>query len=241
MAARFLMLSRDRVAHQEQRAKPIPRVVARARPHVRRTKETPEMSEMGHVSLSRDQVRAIKETVTHGASYAERISLGFALAVFQLGQEFAEDHHILHEVDVLEGVALHSVTKEATQFRPPLHPLWHKHFSTPRHLMRNIGERWGLMRSGNRDLTAMIEKVASEHGSQPDLWPMRLVHQLVPGGLDQRVEAQRMTGDWIIFAKHDEQNFYVGLATHEEATRDPHRLLERLRQSNAREFPFLFE
>jgi hypothetical protein len=26
-----------------------------------------------------------------------------------------------------------------------------------------------------------------------------------------------MTGDWIIFAKHEGQNFYLGLATHEEA------------------------
>ncbi len=199
------------------------------------------MSEMGHVSLSRDQVRAIKETLTHGASYAERISLSFALAVFQLGQDFAEDRHVLHEVDVLEGVAQHSVTKEAEQFRPPLHPLWHKHFSTPRHLMRNIGERWGLTKSGNRDLTAMIEKVASEYGDQPDLWQKRLVHQFGPGGLDDRIREQRMTGDWIIFGKHEDRNFYLGLATHDEAKRDPHLLMERLRQSNSWEFPFLFE
>ena len=28
-----------------------------------------------------------------------------------------------------------------------------------------------------------------------------------------------MTGDWIIFAKHEGQNFYLGLATHEEELR----------------------
>ena len=55
----------------------------------------------------------------------------------------------------------------------------------------------------------MIEGVAVECGDQPDLWPKRLVHQLVLGGLDDRAAARRMTGDWIIFAKHEGRNFYL--------------------------------
>jgi len=84
-----------------------------------------------------------------------------------------------------------------------------------------MGERWGLGNSGNRDLSAMIEAVAVECGDQPDLWPKRLVHQLVLGGLDERAAARRMTGDWIIFAKHEGRNFYLDLGTHDDATRDP--------------------
>jgi hypothetical protein len=68
------------------------------------------------------------------------------------------------------------------------------------------------------DLSAMIEEVAVTYGDQPDLWQKRIVHELVIGGLEDRSAEQRMTGDWIIFAKHEGQNFYLGLASHEEAT-----------------------
>ena len=163
---------------------------------------------MERVSLSLDEVRSIKKYTTRDASYAVRVSLGFAVALAHLGEVLGEDHHVLHEINVLEGLASNSSTKESAQFRrPPLHPSWHKHFSTARHLMRNMGERWGLGNSGNRDLSAMIGAVAVESGDQPDLWPKRLVHQLVLGGLDDRAAVRRMTGDWIIFAKHEGKTF----------------------------------
>jgi hypothetical protein len=193
---------------------------------------------MERVSLSLDEVRAIKKYATRDASYADRVSLGFAVALAHLGEVLGGEHDVLHEIGVLEGLASNSSTKESTQFkRPPLHPFWHKHFSTARHLMRNMGERWGLGNSGNRDLSAKIEEVAVECGDQPDLWPKRLVHQLVLRGLDDRAAARRMTGDWIIFAKHEGRNFYLGLGTHDD---DDEALYQRLRQGSEWEFPFLF-
>jgi hypothetical protein len=196
---------------------------------------------MERVSWSLDEVRAIKIYATRNASYVDRVSLGLAVTLARLGEAGGEDHDVLHEIDVLEGLASNSSTKQAAQFRrPPLHPFWHKHFSTARHLIRNMGERWGLGYSGNRELAAMIEKVAADYGDQPDVWPKRLAHQLVLGGIEDRAAARRMTGDWIIFAKHQGRNFYLGLATHREATRDPYALHQRLRQGSAWEFPFLF-
>jgi len=105
---------------------------------------------------------------------------------------------------------------------------------------RTVGERWGLGNSGNRDLSKMIEEVAVECGDQPDLWPKRLAHQLVLGGLYDRAAARRMTGDWIIFAKHEGRNYYLGLGTHDEARRDPDTLYQGLRHGSEWEFPFLF-
>jgi len=196
---------------------------------------------MEHVSLSLDQVRAIKRHATRDAAYADRVSLGFAVALAQLGEALGEDLDVLHEIDTLEGLASSSSTKESTQFKhPPLHPFWHKHFSTARHLMRNMGDRWGLGKSGNRELSAMIERVAAECGDQPDLWPKRLVHQLVLGGLDDRAAARHMTGDWIIFAKHEGRNFYLSLGSHAEAARDSDAVYQRLRDGSEWEFPFLF-
>lgn len=196
---------------------------------------------MERVSLSLDEVKVIERRVTGDAPYAERVSLGFAVSLACLGTERGEDHHVLHEINVLEGLASNSSTKEPTQFRrPPLHPFWHKHFSTPRHLTRNMGERWGLKESGNRDFSAIVDKAAAEYGDQPELWQKWLAYQVWMGGLDDRVAAQRMTGDWIIFAKHEGQNFYLGLATHDEGHRDPDALYQKLRGGSAFEFPFLF-
>ena len=98
---------------------------------------------MERVSLSLDEVRAIKKYATRDAAYADRVSLGFAFALARLGEALGEDHDVLHEINVLEALASNSSTKESTQFKhPPLHPFWHKHFSTARHLMRNMGDRW---------------------------------------------------------------------------------------------------
>jgi hypothetical protein len=195
------------------------------------------MLQMERVSLTLEQVVAIKIYATRGASYADRVSLGFAVALDRLGKQFGEDYDVCREIDALEGLSPHSSTKSPTQFkRPPLHPFWHKHFSTSRHLMRNVGLRWGLEKSGNRDFSAAIETVTREYGDQPDLWPKRLAHRVVLGGLDDRAK-KGMTGDWIIFGKYEGRNFYLGLGTHEEPS---DAIYQRLRDESECEFPFLF-
>ena len=71
--------------------------------------------------MSLDKVQAIKKYATRDASYADRVSLGFAVALAHLGESLGEDHDVLHEIDVLEGLTSNSSTKESAQFkRPPL-------------------------------------------------------------------------------------------------------------------------
>lgn len=198
--------------------------------------------EMRHLSLSLEEISTIKHCSVRGASYADRISLGFAFQLAQLQRDFGEECAVLNEIEVLEGITRNSVTKPASQFkRPPLHPFWHKHFSTHRHLLRNVCEWWRLGKGGNKRLSAMIEDGAAIYGDQLDLRQKWLAYQFVIGSLQKRTAAKRMTGDWIIFAKHDGQNFYLDLATHKEAEQDPCRLLHKLRPGNACEFPFLFQ
>jgi hypothetical protein len=64
---------------------------------------------MERVSLSLDEVRSIKKYTTRDASYAVRVSLGFAVALAHLGEVLGEDHHVLHEINVLEGACLEFV------------------------------------------------------------------------------------------------------------------------------------
>lgn len=191
------------------------------------------------LSLTHEQLARLKLEVTGRAAYAPRISLALAL---RLVGHPADRSAVVSEIDSLEGVRPPTRAKPAQQFKhAPLAPLWHKHFFSPRHLFRNIGERWNLARGrGNRDLDAVLSEIATDYGTDPAMWPGMLAHRLNVGGLEERAQAQRLTGDWIIFAKYHDQNFYLDLATHEEAegADNADRLMQKLRAGSQAEFSF---
>jgi hypothetical protein len=197
------------------------------------------MTEMELASFSLDEVKAIKRGVSNDRPYAERMSLAFAARLCQVKAELREDFLVLDELDFLEGLRSGSKTKPEMKFkRPPMDTFWHKHYSAPRHILRNLGDRWGLEAGGNRDLLAMIAKVARGYGDDPTPWQGMIADQFALGGYRDRT-ARGLTGDWIIFAKHNGQNYYLDLATHEEGL-DSERLYEKLRLGSAAEFPFAF-
>jgi hypothetical protein len=155
-----------------------------------------------------------------------------------------EQFYVYHERDALEGLRPETTTKRAEQFKyVPLAPFWHKHFFSPCHALRNIGERWNIARGqGNRALDCVLSETATKYGDDPTKWPRELVHRLFVGGFAERADARRLTGDWIIFAKHDGQHYYLDLATHEEAEcpANSERLMQKLMAGSRTEFPFLF-
>lgn len=194
--------------------------------------------------MTRDEMAAFKRLVTGEASYADRVSLGFALRLAIFRQQTGNDHDVLFEIQHLEqGTA--TTTKPAAQFKhAPLWPFWHKHFFSSQHLLRNIGERWNIARgSGNNDLDAMIRQVVAKHGHYPEMWQKVVTHQFIIGALEERSAANRITGNWIIFAKHKGQNYYLDLAVHEEGSKGENavRLMKKLKLGSAVDFPFLFD
>lgn len=58
----------------------------------------------------------------------------------------------------------------------------------------------------------------------------------VTGIFVQRSREQKLTGDWIIFAKHEGQNYYLDLASHQEQDVD---IYSRISQGCFDQFPFL--
>lgn len=87
----------------------------------------------------------------------------------------------------------------------------------------------------------MINEVMNQHGDNPDVWPAYLIDRLVLSGFEERAK-RGLTGDWLIFAKHNGMNYYLDLATHEEGIDDnAHVLFEKLKNGSRAEFPFLFE
>lgn len=194
------------------------------------------------ISLDRGELARLKEVAACSRPYAERLSTGIVIRLLTTAQQDAE--FVLDAIDGLEGLRSAGNIKQASQFRhPPLHPLWHQHFSAPRHLVRNLGERWGVARgaNGNRDLDHLIKHVVHEHPATGDRWPGILAHRFGHGYFE-RAQQGRLTGDWIVFAQHEGAKYYLDLATHEEGQpENAARLLSKLRNSANADFPFVFE
>ncbi|MCR4523384.1 MULTISPECIES: hypothetical protein [Bosea] len=200
-----------------------------------------QQSDMVQFSLDVCEIDTIKRYIANDAPYWSRLSLAFCLRLANLEKVYGEARDVFDEIDSLEGLRPPGITKAATIFkRGALKGLWHKHFYSSRHIIRNFGERWNLGRNGNADLNNMITEAMKDCGEQPSIWPGAIAHRIVIGGLEDRSAARRMTGDWIIFAKNSVgENIYLDLATHEEGRRADV-LLEKLRMGNAGEFPELF-
>lgn len=195
--------------------------------------------EKGYVkaSFSLPELANIKSAVVGGRACSGRTSLAFAARLAHAYSNGLGYHQILDELDYLEGLRGSLGTKAEAPFKgPELRPLWHKHFSAPRHVLKNIGLHWGLGGQRNRDLNRMLRRIAEKASSD---WIGQVCHQFVMGGYEQRVRECRLTGDWIIFAKHEGRNYYLDLATHAEAD-DQQALMQKIRLGSEAEFPFLF-
>jgi hypothetical protein len=187
------------------------------------------------ISLSIN-IDELKPVALKDRKYLERVSCAFIIRMLTVVP--GETHEILDEIDYLEGLTTRSLTKPESCFKSPaLATLKKKHYFAARHFLRNIGVRWSLDRNGNRDLTAVIKQVADEFGNDPEVWPGKLADRIVAGGFSERIG--RLTGDWIIFAKFEDRNYYLDLATHDEAL-DAEALWRKLSDGCMSEFPFLF-
>lgn len=209
------------------------------------------------LSLSLEQVARIKQEVLRGRPYSTRVSFPLVVRLADIYVNQGDYWPVLDELDFLEGIRETSAVVAGTQFRhQPLYPFWHKHFSSARHIPRNIALRW-KGKDGSRDLDRLIDAVADAYGEDPTGWQSVLSHRVIHDGYLGRIRcagqssireygegARRgggLTGDWIIYGKHEGANYYLDLATHEEGSKErAASLYDKLRKGCFAEFSFLF-
>lgn len=140
---------------------------------------------------------------------------------------------ILASIKSLERGELCGNIKPATQFnKPPLKGLWHKHYFSARFLAQNIS--LGLGRNG---LEKLIREVLDP--SEPTITKemiQELAHRISHEPFEQRVAEKRLTGEWIIFAKHGGVNYYLSLDTHRSGDQN---IFDRIMNYCPRNFPDL--
>lgn len=122
---------------------------------------------------------------------------------------------IIDEIKVLEGIGRPQQTKPALEFKGAhLKGLWHKHFfpanlSSIAHNIRN--------HLAGKKLQKLAEEIFDSKKSPVVTKEMvkEFSHRVVDESLKDRASDSKLTGEWIVFAKHQGQNYYLCLTTHE--------------------------
>ncbi len=200
---------------------------------------------MGTYGINMDDgrvFRAAEEKLAQFAAFlglddiaSGRYSMLFMLKLAFYQWQGVEPEFIVEELKALEELPhLDMRTKPATLFtRPPLKGLWHKHFFSARFVGHNIATHM----QGKR-LEDTVRSVFDPARSPTVTREMveELAHAVSHGALEERGGLGRLTGEWIVFAQHQGQNYYLTLATH--TTEDQQTFDEIVSMAYA-EFPFL--
>lgn len=119
---------------------------------------------------------------------------------------------VTDEIRALEKGA-RSLTANENQFKhSPLKGLWKAHYFDPQFLMQNIKNE---LASKNRRRVARreAERSAGNNFSRDDM-SAHLAHEMSFGAYDRRASRRKLTGEWIIFAKYYDKNYYLALSRH---------------------------
>jgi hypothetical protein len=129
-----------------------------------------------------------------------------------------------------------SRTAAAEEFKhPPLEGLWHKHYFAARLPPDNATNEHGKTNVGianaRKNLSAQSEEApCTPHGE--------IAREVVISAFEQGSDRHALTGEWIVFAKHDGKNYYLRACNHLNVNGDQ-QLYDEIEMLGFRQFPFL--
>lgn len=155
---------------------------------------------------------------------------------------------IVEELAHLESFGK-SDTKPEDPFRgEQIKGLWKKHiFDTSiKSISKNLLNHWKLNNSQSKKFIQMslnVSKTYSKDGFLPGADRLsdtkNLANDLAvefTNGLNERQLKNQYTGEWIVFAKHKNKNYYLTLANHDESNEA---IIKKVQMCKT-DFPFLF-
>lgn len=189
------------------------------------------------------EIQAFKDMIGLDRIAPGRFSLLLLLGLFggyRSGRQGPEK--VMREIEALEGIGAPSQFKPPTIFRdPPLEGLWHKHYLQDGLPSMAQNLKQGLEQFGIPVMEKMI-KETQESGEERVFEEEHLgqiVNDIVTGNWTRLAENQALTGEWIVFAKHEGKNYYLCLGFH---NRSSHlQLRQQIDAICTQEFPFLSE
>ncbi|MCU7645667.1 hypothetical protein [Pseudomonas piscis] len=146
---------------------------------------------------------------------------------------------IVREIELLEQGELGQLKQPIQNRHPPLKGLWHKHYMQDGIPSLAMNVKKGMNRFGIPFFEQKVQE-SKDAGELRYLTPEdvpALVEEIVSGNRQRLADVQGLTGEWIVFAKHGGQNYYLTIATHDSDTHQHVR--EQIDQVCCIEFPFL--
>jgi len=144
--------------------------------------------------------------------------------------------HVIEEIKYLEGKKSSNQTKEPSMFTGPhLKGLWHKHFfpALPSVIGHNIANYFG--KNGVRKLVEDIFD-PKKSGVVTNDMIQELAHRVAVESIEKRGAQNKLTGEWIIFAKEDDGNYYLCVSPHNSGDKN---IASNIKVACLPEFPFL--
>lgn len=191
------------------------------------------------LEVGKEEFARFRDWLVVDSNLAQRISELFWLDMFVGYKRSSLDcRTVLDIVKGLERGEPKNGLKSTSKFkRPPLKGLWHKHHYSGQYLPMNVADNILDDR-----LKEVAEKLKAE-----DIPPGERSHRYrgaamkaVKDSLSDRSTNQKLTGEWIIFAKSNDENFYLSLGYHNlgcPSTERDQFLIDRIRQHCVQEFP----
>ncbi|WP_148304867.1 hypothetical protein [Castellaniella defragrans] len=113
---------------------------------------------------------------------------------------------VLAAIRELEG-GISCGTKEAKEYkRKPLAGLWHKHYIEP-----GIGSALKNIKNALQRSSPMFSS------DEVDPWAAsgEMTQEILNMGIVERKRRHQYTGEWLIFAKYKDENYYLCIANHD--------------------------
>ncbi len=143
---------------------------------------------------------------------------------------------IIDEIKNLEGVGPSQQTKPDSQFNGAhLKGLWHKHFFAAN--LSIFAQNISNQLAGGK-LRKLVEDIFDPNKSPVVTKAMfdELAHRVAVESLEDRASEGKITGEWIVFAKHQQQNYYLCLNTHKSGDEN---IAQSIKAACLPQFPFL--
>lgn len=146
-------------------------------------------------------------------------------------------------IQQLEGVGCNGCARRAEPFKHlPLKGFWKAHFVDARFIMKNLRNTWGLEIEENPKFKTLCSNVAAEEEKNPSAygWQGRLAHEFTICGYEEKAKRKKLTGEWVIFSKYHDLNYYLCIAQHSTSREDDEKIYALIKAVCAYEYPFLF-
>lgn len=186
-------------------------------------------------SFELEELRRFSSVVGLERVAAGRYSLLFAAQIlWHMERHSINPAGIVAELRDLEAGTSSTGTKPASQYTlRPLKGLWHKHFFSGHFVARNIRDHL----AGGR-MRTLVEEVMT-CGNAPVVTE-EMIRELTRRAVCESIEARqsqgKLTGEWIVFAKYRNRNYYLSIATHNMGDIA---IYAQLKSGSFPQFPFL--